>query len=93
MDANGNPYNYNDIVTQFGAGGFTYANRKAIRKALKDMLDGSYETIAQRINRSPLFLAELPSGRCWYWEGVWNSNFPTNSISHWKTKYPLPNQI
>ncbi len=47
LDANGNPYNYQSIVTQFGAGGFTYANRKAVKSALKNMMDGTYETTAE----------------------------------------------
>jgi hypothetical protein len=47
---NGNtPYDFNAIVTQFGGpSGFTYKNRKAIKKALKAMMDGSYETKAQQ---------------------------------------------
>ncbi|HSZ34102.1 MAG TPA: OmpA family protein [Puia sp.] len=47
LDANGNPYNYNTIVSQFGSSGFTYSNRKAIRSALKNMMDNTYETAAQ----------------------------------------------
>jgi outer membrane protein OmpA-like peptidoglycan-associated protein len=70
LDANGNPYNYNNIITQFGAQGFTYANRKAIRSALKDMLDGTFETPAQHdASQSSIFggtslrpVAELGGG-------------------------------
>lgn len=51
---NGNTLNdYSDIIAQFGAGGFNYSNRKAIKKALKDKLDGSFETIAQRDDAQP----------------------------------------
>jgi outer membrane protein OmpA-like peptidoglycan-associated protein len=53
LDASGNPYNYQAIVNQFGANGFTYANRKAIKSALKNMLDGTFETVAQRDNSQP----------------------------------------
>jgi len=43
------PYDFNAIVTQFGGpAGFTYKNRKAIKKALKGIMDGSYETKAQQ---------------------------------------------
>jgi hypothetical protein len=53
LDANGQPYNFQQIVNQFGAGGFTYANRKAIKSALKSMMDGTFETIAQRDPSQP----------------------------------------
>jgi outer membrane protein OmpA-like peptidoglycan-associated protein len=53
FDAQGNLYNYTDIITEFGPGGFTYNNRKAIKKALKDKLDGSFETVAQRDPSQP----------------------------------------
>jgi outer membrane protein OmpA-like peptidoglycan-associated protein len=47
LDANGNPYNFSNIVNQFGLAGLTYSNRKAIRSALKAMMDNTYETPAQ----------------------------------------------
>jgi len=48
-DKNGGaPYNYQSIVNQFGPGGFTYSDRKAVKDALKNMLDGSFETPAVR---------------------------------------------
>ena len=53
LDGSGNPYNFQTIVNQFGAGGFEYKNRKAIKTALKNMEDGSYETIAQRDPSQP----------------------------------------
>lgn len=55
FDANGVRYDYSGIISQFGAGGFPYADRKAIRRALKDMMDGTYETIAQRDPSQPKF--------------------------------------
>lgn len=60
LDANGNPYNYNNIVTQFGAGGFTYSNRKAVKSALKDMMDGTFETPAQRDPSQPTIFGGTP---------------------------------
>jgi hypothetical protein len=60
-DASGNYYNYNDIVTQFGgASGFVYSNRKQIKKALKDKLDGSFETIAERDHSQPTIFGGTP---------------------------------
>jgi len=44
LDANNNPYNFSSIT---GAG---YSDRKEIRKALKAMMDNSYETDAQNNN-------------------------------------------
>jgi hypothetical protein len=60
LDANGNPYNYSQIVNQFGAGGFTYSNRKDIKSALKNMMDGSFETMAQRDNSQPGIFGGTP---------------------------------
>jgi outer membrane protein OmpA-like peptidoglycan-associated protein len=60
LDANGNPYNYQNIINQFGPGGFNYANRKEIRKALKDMLDGSFETMAERDKSQPTIFGGTP---------------------------------
>ncbi|HCL84079.1 MAG TPA: hypothetical protein DIC22_08885 [Chitinophagaceae bacterium] len=51
--ANGQPYDYSGIISQFGISGFTYENRKAIKSALKNMMDGSFETIAQRDPSQP----------------------------------------
>jgi len=46
---NGNtPYNFGPIVAKYGPTGFRFKDRKDIRKDLKDLLDGSYETQAQR---------------------------------------------
>jgi hypothetical protein len=53
LGSNGQPYDYSSIVSQFGTGGFTYANRKAIKSALKDMMDGTFETVAQRDKSQP----------------------------------------
>src|SRR5450631_4202356 len=60
LDANGNPYNYQLIVNQFGANGFTYSNRKAIKSALKNMMDGSFETLAQRDPSQPTIFGGTP---------------------------------
>lgn len=54
LDGSGNPYNFQPVINQFGGlGGFTYSNRKDIRKAIKGMLDGSWETMADRDNTQP----------------------------------------
>ena len=53
LDATGTPYNYQNIINQFGPGGFTYSNRKAVKSALKSMMDGSFETVAQRDPSQP----------------------------------------
>ena len=60
LDANGNPYNYQTIVNQFGPNGFTYSNRKDIKSALKDMEDGSFETLAQRDPSQPTAFGGTP---------------------------------
>jgi outer membrane protein OmpA-like peptidoglycan-associated protein len=53
LGPDGLPYNFQTIVTQFGGTGYTYSNRKEIRKALKSMMDGSFETMAQRDPSQP----------------------------------------
>ncbi len=55
LDASGKPYNFQPIVNQFAATGFNYSNRKDIRNALKDMSDGTFETISQRDPQQPTF--------------------------------------
>ena len=55
LDGNGNPYNYQQIVNQYSGAGFTYSNRKQIKSALKDMMDGTFETMAQRDPSQPTF--------------------------------------
>lgn len=59
-DASGKAYEYSKIISQFGASGFTYANRKEIKKALKDMMDGSFETLAQRDPSQPTIFGGTP---------------------------------
>ena len=61
-DKNGNtPYNYQNIINQFGGvNQFTYKNRKAIKKALKNMMDGSFETMAERDNSQPSIFGGVP---------------------------------
>jgi outer membrane protein OmpA-like peptidoglycan-associated protein len=58
--ANGAPYDYNSIVTQFAASGFNYSNRKAIKSALKGMMDNTYETLAQRDPSQPTIFGGTP---------------------------------
>ncbi len=60
LDGAGNPYNYNQIVNQFGAAGFTHANRKQIRSALNNLQDGSYETLAARDPSQPTVFGGTP---------------------------------
>jgi hypothetical protein len=43
-----NPYDFSGIYNKYSTGdGFSYKNRKDIKKDLKDLLDGSYETKGQ----------------------------------------------
>ena len=53
LNSSGVPYDFSTIVSQFGSSGFVYSNRKAIKTALKNMLDDSYETVAQRDPSQP----------------------------------------
>lgn len=51
---NGNtPYDFSSVVNEFGPNGYQYKDRKDIKKALKDILDGSYETEAETDNGQP----------------------------------------
>jgi outer membrane protein OmpA-like peptidoglycan-associated protein len=59
-DANGQPYNYQSIVNQFGPGGFAYSNRKNIKTALKNMMDGTFETLGQRDASQPTIFGGTP---------------------------------
>lgn len=45
-------YNFQNIITKYGLNGFTWDNRKDIKKDLKDLFDGDYETQGQRDNGS-----------------------------------------
>ncbi|HUP14147.1 MAG TPA: OmpA family protein, partial [Niastella sp.] len=47
------PYNFSSIITKYGPNGFSYKDRKDIRKDLKDIFDGSYETEAEKDNGQP----------------------------------------
>jgi len=58
--ADGLPYDYSQIVNQFGPAGFTYSNRKAIKSALKNMMDGTFETMAQRDPSQPTIFGGTP---------------------------------
>lgn len=45
---NGNAnYDFTSVINRYGTTGFTYKNRKDIRKDLKEIFDGSYETQGQ----------------------------------------------
>jgi hypothetical protein len=44
LDGNGNPYNFSSVIAQYGPTGFQYKDRKKIKKDLKKILDGKYET-------------------------------------------------
>lgn len=57
LDGNGNPYDFSSVLTNFGPN-FNYKDRKDIRKALKDVLDGDYETEGEGDNSQPEFLGE-----------------------------------
>ena len=46
-------YNFGPIIAQYGANGFAYEDRKDIKKDLKDLMDGDYETEAERDNSQP----------------------------------------
>jgi outer membrane protein OmpA-like peptidoglycan-associated protein len=48
----GTPYDYSGIIAQFN-GVFDYSNRKDVRTALKNLLNGGWTTIAQRDNSRP----------------------------------------
>jgi hypothetical protein len=54
ISASGTPYDYAPIITQFN-GQFDYSNRKDVRNALKNLLNGPWSTIAQRDDSRPTF--------------------------------------
>lgn len=58
LDGSGNPYNFGNIVAQYGPNGYQYKDRKDIRKDLKDLMDGKYETEAQEDNGQPKLFGE-----------------------------------
>jgi outer membrane protein OmpA-like peptidoglycan-associated protein len=60
LDGNGNPYTagFQQIVAQYGPNGYQYKDRKDIRKDLKDVLDGDYETEGQEDNGQPKLFGE-----------------------------------
>jgi len=53
VDANGAAYNYSAVFTQFG-GQFPYSKRKDIRKAIKNVMTGEWNTLAERASGSTL---------------------------------------
>jgi outer membrane protein OmpA-like peptidoglycan-associated protein len=50
-----NPYDFNSVYSKYAAteDGFSYKNRKDIKSDLKDLLDGDYETEAEKDNGQP----------------------------------------
>lgn len=58
LDGNGDPYDYSNIVSQYQANGFQYKDRKDIRKDLKDLMDGKYESEAQEDKSQPKLFGE-----------------------------------
>ena len=52
LGSDGKPYDFSSIISQY-SNNFTYSNRKDIKKAIKDKLDGSFETMAQRDPSQP----------------------------------------
>lgn len=55
LDDNGNPYTagFQTIFNNYQANGFAYEDRKDIKSDLKDLLDGDYESDAERDNGQP----------------------------------------
>jgi OmpA-OmpF porin, OOP family len=51
--SDGNIYDFSDIIAKYGPNGFTYSNRKDIKKDLKSKLDGSFETKAEQDPAQP----------------------------------------
>jgi outer membrane protein OmpA-like peptidoglycan-associated protein len=47
VDGSGNPYDYTSVISQFGPG-FSYSQRKDIRKAIKSVITGPWSTMAER---------------------------------------------
>jgi outer membrane protein OmpA-like peptidoglycan-associated protein len=43
-DGNGNPYDFSSVINKYGPTGYQYKDRKDIKKDLKNILDGKYET-------------------------------------------------
>jgi outer membrane protein OmpA-like peptidoglycan-associated protein len=52
-DGNGNPYDFTNIINKYSATGFQYKDRKKIRKDLKSLMDGKYETEGEIDNGQP----------------------------------------
>jgi outer membrane protein OmpA-like peptidoglycan-associated protein len=59
-DKTGLPYDYTTITNKYGPTGFNYDNRKSIKTDLKNMLDGSFETLAQRDPSQPTIFGGVP---------------------------------
>src|ERR1022692_961794 len=54
QDANGSyEAAFNNLYNQIGAGNFTYSNRKNIKKQLKSIMDGKFDTQAQEDKSQP----------------------------------------
>jgi outer membrane protein OmpA-like peptidoglycan-associated protein len=53
LNGSGTPYNFSTIYAKYAPNNFQYKDRKDIRKDLKDLLDGKYETTAEIDNGQP----------------------------------------
>jgi outer membrane protein OmpA-like peptidoglycan-associated protein len=51
--AGSSPYDFTGIISKYAPNNFDYKDRKDIRKDLKDLLDGDYETTGQLDNSQP----------------------------------------
>ena len=60
LDGNGNPYTagFTTVFNKYAANGFQYKDRKDIRKDLKDVLDGKYETEGEEDKSQPKLFGE-----------------------------------
>jgi outer membrane protein OmpA-like peptidoglycan-associated protein len=52
LDGN-TPYNFSSVISKYGPTGYKYEDRKDIKKDLKDILDGDYETQGETDNGQP----------------------------------------
>jgi len=56
------PYNFAPIIAKYSAGGFDYSDRKDIKSDLKSLLDGSYETDAEKDPQQPKYKGMVTAG-------------------------------
>jgi outer membrane protein OmpA-like peptidoglycan-associated protein len=58
LDGDGNLYDFSSVIGTYGPTGYAYEDRKDIRKDVKDILDGDYESEGDGDNSQPEFLGE-----------------------------------